>query len=44
MFDALFVYVYELIGFNEVIEDDEDDIDRMIGIDFAIGEDFSGRI
>jgi hypothetical protein len=43
MFDALFVYVYELIGFHEVIENEED-IMYIMGIDPAIGEDFSGRI
>lgn len=43
MLDVLFVYVYDIIGFNKVIED-EDDSDFDMGLDFAIGDDFSGKL
>lgn len=42
MFDALFTYIFGELIFHKIVEDDLEEY--IMGIDPAIGEDFSGRI
>jgi hypothetical protein len=42
MFDSLFTFIYSELGFHCIVEEDEDKY--LMGMDPAIGEDFSGRI
>lgn len=42
MLNSLLTFIYSELGWNEIVKDDSDEY--LMGLDPAIGEDFSGRI